>query len=305
MNTLPKELQDLTEIRVNQRFGTFSATDTVTGDKVFVKQIRHPELSDSLRKEAYGLERIAQLTRVHTFPFAVPKVLRTGEDYLVTTWAEGEIMALAPTLPDIAERVRFLAEGYAAIDVATETVHPGRATFGVPGDKQKSVTERISALLATIDTDPYFDADLIQRSLDYLDTNLPSLTTRFTHADFTPNNIIEHGETRTLIDWESASEIWPRFYDVVNFTHNRALSQPELKSALRDVVTQFFANINSSADAHLVQLNTIAAVRALGSISDLMTEPNSYHNTTEIMTPEAAAQIKETLDNVLSGRLYI
>jgi len=297
--SLPKNLKEITEIRINQRFATYRAIDE-TGEPVFVKQVRHTKLKDSLRREVYGMEKMAQLTVTQTFPFSVPRVLQNGEDYLVTSWAGENTMEFKATSPDLTQRIEFMATAYAAMDTTTELVHPGKARFG----NNYGAVERLEAKLQRLDFKTYFEPTLITRALDYIRQNSPNLKARFTHADLTPNNIIETNGKRTLIDWESASEIWPRFYDIVNFTHNKALKNPELTDSLKEVFSQTFRAIHSSPEDHLQQLNTIAAVRAASSITELMTEPDDHHNTQETMTEDRAKRITQTLTNVLNDKLY-
>jgi thiamine kinase-like enzyme len=297
---LPENLKKVSEIRVNQRFATYRAVNEA-GETVFIKQVQHPELKTSLRREVYGMEKMAQLAITRPFPFSVPHVLQNGEDYLVTSWAGENTMEFEATSPDLTQRIGFMATAYAAIDIATELAHPGKAQFG----KNYGAVDRLEAKLQRVDFKAYFEPELVTHALDYIRRNSPDLRARFTHADLTPGNIIEVDGKRTLVDWESAGETWPRFYDVVNFTHNKALAQPELTGSLREVLDQTFQAIHSAPEDHLQQLNTIAAVRAVSSIAELMTEPDEHHNTQDTMTSQAASQITATLEKILNGQLYI
>jgi thiamine kinase-like enzyme len=305
MSKLPENLRDLKEIRVNQRFATYRATLEETGEDVFVKQVLHPELGDRLRREIYGLEKIAQLALTYSFPFTAPKIIQNGQDYLVTGWAKGDIMEFSPNLPDLSERIGFMAIGFATMDTATQLVHPGQTNFVRPNRKGQRPVQHIEASLGELDTDSYFDPALISRSIQYLKEHAPALTARFTHADFTPSNVMEDGENRTLIDWESASELWPRFYDLVNFTHNKSLDQPELTASLKELIDRYFEAIESSPEQNIEQLNTIAATRALSSIGEYMSEPDEFHNTETTMSAKSAAHIAATLERILTGKLYI
>lgn len=305
MNSFPDRFTDLKEIRINQRFGTYSAVDHKSGEKVFIKQVVNQKLSSSLHREIYGLERIAQLSRIHDFPFEFPKIIGQGEDYLVTTWADGDIMPFDTKLPDLEERSSFLVDCFLSIDKTTQLVNPGRAVFSSYSDGNKGALERMTDSIIKIDTDAFFEPSLVKNTLKYLEVNMPLLTSRFTHADLTPNNIVEKDGTRTLIDWESASEVWPRFYDLVNFTFNKTIHDVNLRQTLRSMVDLFFEGIQSSPEEHMRQINTIAAVRAVSTIIELMTEPDHFHNTQEEMTEARASQIGEYLENILNNKIYI
>jgi thiamine kinase-like enzyme len=298
--TLPENLKEITEIRVNQRFATYRAISEA-GEPVFVKQVRHSELKNGLRREIYGMEKMTQLAVTQTFPFSVPRVIENGQDYLVTSWAGENTMEFEATSPDLAQRIEFMAATYAAIDTATELVHPGKARFG----NNYGTADRLEAKLKHVDFKAYFEPALIASALAYIRQHSPNLKARFTHADLTPDNIIETEGPRILVDWESAGEMWPRFYDIVNFTHNKALKQPELTDSLKEVLGQTFRAIHSSPEDHSQQLNTIAAVRAVSSIAELMTEPDHHHNTQETMTSQAAHQITTTLEKIINKQLYI
>ncbi|HEY5695385.1 MAG TPA: hypothetical protein VIQ80_00970, partial [Candidatus Saccharimonadales bacterium] len=99
MATLPSFLHNPQEIRTNQRFATFKATDEA-GRTVFVKQVVHPNLGGRLRKELYAIERMRQTAETlrKPFPFLIPEVLQSGEDYLVTNWVQGSVMPFDATL---------------------------------------------------------------------------------------------------------------------------------------------------------------------------------------------------------------
>jgi thiamine kinase-like enzyme len=306
MTTLPASLHNLQEIRTNQRFATFKALNG-KGQPVFVKQIRHKELSGSLRKELYAIERIRQTAKTarQPFPFLVPQVLQSGEDYLVTNWVEGDTMPFDVTLPDQKERITFLAKCFSSIDQATVLANPGLTNYILPGKNNENMIQRLQRILPELDTGEFFDPKQIEAGFNYARQHAESLTARFTHADLTPNNIIEHKGKRTLIDWESAGETWPRFYDIVNMIYNWSLERPELRDDAINLLREFFAEIHESPKNHLQQLNTIAMGRALSCITELISEPNDFHNTIATMTPERAAYIRRSIDRILAGRLFI
>jgi hypothetical protein len=70
---LPSSLSDLKLIRQNQRFACYKAT--YESHSVFVKQVRHPELSTALSDEQWGMQTFARLQTISQLPFAVPEVL--------------------------------------------------------------------------------------------------------------------------------------------------------------------------------------------------------------------------------------
>jgi aminoglycoside phosphotransferase (APT) family kinase protein len=303
---LPDTLHNIVEIRTNQRFATFKATDGA-GETVFVKQICHPELGDSLRKEMYALERMRQtaLGMNGVLPFGVPKVLDNGQDYVVTSWAEGSTMAFGHDLPDQPERIRFFARSFAALDRATLTTAPGRSDLVIPTKKNETAVQRLERIIPGMAADKFFAKNLLDAAFGYLHEHSSRVMARFTHGDFTPSNVIEHESQRVLVDWESGSELLPRFYDLVNFTFNWANENPALVPDMRLLTNEFFSAINSRAEDHLVQLNTIAMLRALSYITELLSEPNDIHNTASTMTAEKATSIQAAIDRILSDKLYM
>jgi aminoglycoside phosphotransferase (APT) family kinase protein len=296
MSELPSTVRNREVIRENQRFATYKAL--YDGQSVFVKQIRHEKLGGAVRSELWGLEAFAQLQKTASLPFSVPRVLLNGEDYIITEWVEGEQMAMS------AETAHFLAASYAAIDKATQLVHPPTANFALPGKDGHTTLERLQLWLKKVNYQAFFDQDLIDGAFQYLKTNLPLLEARLTHADFTPSNVLVSGRRKVLIDYESVSLLWPRFYDVVNLTFNRFVLEPELTEYLQLTVKEFFALIGSSPEDNLSQLNTIAMVRALSTIAECMTEPDDYHNTIDTMTPEIAARLTDAMRRMSAGELY-
>lgn len=87
MGELPSELTRIEIIRQNQRFSSSKAQ--FNDEMVFVKQVNDPELATNLHREVYGLEVFNNIARSHELSFEVPRLLLHGDDYIVTSWANG------------------------------------------------------------------------------------------------------------------------------------------------------------------------------------------------------------------------
>lgn len=300
---LPATITDLDTIRENQRFETYKAR--YEGQEVFVKQVRHPKLADRIRREIWGIQAFTDLGTFNQLPFEVPKILLSGSDFLVTSWAYGDPMRFAPSSQTFAEEVEFFATSLAAIDKLTQFAHPMQSKFDTPGPPEDSLQDRLRSRLARVPYTQYFDQQLIDKCFDMLGKKLHTLEARLTHADFTPDNVLEYQEKRTLIDFESTNFLWPRFYDLVNLTYNRIIMRPELTTGCIKLIERYFA-INDAADIKVcaAQMNTIAMVRSLSMIDELMSKPDFYHNTQQEMTLETAERLSSYMNVMLNGEVY-
>ncbi len=300
---LPPNLTDLTPVRENQRFATYRATYET--QPVFVKQVKHPDLAARIRQELWGLQTFTELAEAYDLPFNLPDVLLNGNDFIVTTWVEGEYANFDPHTPNRMEVIEFFARSLAAIDKITRLKHPMTPKFDTPGAHGQPLTKRLQSRLQDISYQQHFEQALIDSSFAYLEEHLTDLESGFTHGDFTPHNILDNHGRRTLIDFESCSLRWPRFYDLVNLTFNRIITEPAIASECVRLAQRYF-EINEDADVreHRAQVNTIAMVRSLSMINELMTDPDSYHNTTQSMTPDLAERLRVSMEFILSDEVY-
>jgi Ser/Thr protein kinase RdoA (MazF antagonist) len=302
MSELPPSVTDLESIRSNQRFSTFSAN--YEDERVFVKQLHSAELKKALRAEVWGMETFTQLAQVQKFPFEIPKVVLSGEDFLVTSWVAGELMDLQPGGRDFDDDIEFLASSYAALDQAMALFRPMRTSW-VYDRNGKSVLDNLVERMKPLNYADFFSEELVSDGLGYIDNNLPKLEARLTHADFTPSNVMRDGSHKTLIDFESVSLLWPRFYDVVNMTINRQVLEPDLSAGMVKLFNSFVEQAETDTTAYLHQLNTIAMVRAISLIIECIGQPDTLHNTQHSMTPEIADRLQQVINRILDGQLYI
>jgi thiamine kinase-like enzyme len=303
MSEIPSEFSNLQVVRDNQRYCTYKAE--FEGSTVFIKQVRAADLSGGIRRELWGLETFKQLAETSDLGFTVPEVVANGEDYVVTSWAEGEPVELDPQADNYDDRITFFANSLAKIDMLTCLAKPPQAKFDMRSKDAKAGIDKLRGRLGqTVYTD-YFDKDLIDKGFDYLYKNAGTLAARLTHADFTPGNVLEHDGQRTLIDYESVSLLWPRFYDLVNLTFNRIMFEPQLTPGCLQIVDRYFS-VNSAADIKSAtpQMNVIAMLRSLSLIWEHVTEPNDYHNTQRPMTQELSERLSMSIGQILVDKPY-
>ena len=105
MSELPIELANPQVVRDNQRYCTYRAE--YEGTPVFIKQVKAIDLTDGIRRELWGLEAFRQLAETSDLGFTVPQVIANGDDYVVTSWAEGRPMDFNPQAANFDDDVTF------------------------------------------------------------------------------------------------------------------------------------------------------------------------------------------------------
>lgn len=303
MSELPIEFHDPQIVRDNQRYCTYKAE--FEGSPVFIKQVKAADFSEDIRRELWGLEAFRQLAETSELGFTVPNVVANGEDYVVTSWAEGEPIELDPQTDNYDDQITFFADSLAKIDMLTCLTMPLQAKFDMRSKDAKAGIDKLRGRLDQTAYTDYFDKDLIGKGFDYLYKNAGILAARLTHADFTPGNVMEHNGQRTLVDYESVSLLWPRFYDLVNLTFNRIMFDPQLTPGCLRIVDRYFA-VNDAADIESAtpQMNVIAMLRSLSLIWEHITEPNDYHNTQRPMTQELSERLTMSIGQILVDKPY-
>lgn len=303
MNHLPADITILNIVRKNQRYATYRAV--YRGRQVFVKQAVRVSLAAGIRRELWGLQVFEDLAMYNHLPFEVPKILHSGSDFVVTKWVEGQPLDFDPAVADFDDNVAFLAGSLARLDTLTRLANPMRSRFDVPLRPRQSLPDSLESRLGALSYRQYFEQTLIKACLDMVRLNLGSLEARLTHGDFTPNNIVAYKSKRTLVDFESTNLLWPRFYDVVNLTINRLITQPETSAGCQRLVKLYLGQIAGTVNkAGLAQMNTIAMVRLLSMIIEIMSPPSVYHNTHYTMNDELADRLNIYMVAVLAGTNY-
>jgi thiamine kinase-like enzyme len=303
MLELPNEFANPQVVRDNQRYRTYKAK--YEGTPVFIKQVKAAGLSEGARRELWGLEAFRQLAETSELGFTVPKVIANGEDYVVTSWAEGQPIDLNPQAANYDGHVTFFANSLAKIDMLTCLAAPLQAKFDMSSKDVKAGIDELRGRLDQTAYTDYFDEGLINKGFDYLYKGTENLAARLTHADFTPGNVLERNGQRTLVDYESVSLLWPRFYDLVNLTFNRMMFDPELTSGCIQIVDRYFS-VNTATDVESAtpQMNVIAMLRSLALIWEHITEPNDYHNTQRPMTQELSERLSMSIEQILRDKPY-
>lgn len=303
MSKLPIDFTNLKILRDNQRYSTYKAE--YKGEFVFIKQVKKSGPPLGIIRELWGLESFRQLAEMNNLGFAVPRLIKNGEDYLVTSWAEGQPMQFNPEATNYDDQIMFFADSLAKIDIITCLSTPIKAKNDMSSKDARTGINKLKDRLSQTTYTDYFDKDLIDKGLDYLYKNAPKLTARLTHADFTPGNVLEHNGQRTLLDYESVSLLWPRFYDLVNLTFNRMIFDPKLIPGCLQTIDRYFSlNINVDIETAKPQMNAIAMWRSLSLIWEYLTEPNDSHNTQNQMTQELSERLSTSIKQILVDRPY-
>ncbi len=303
MSEWEPRLTNVSVIRDNQRFSTYRAN--YEGRPVFVKQVNNPSLVGVIEREIGGLEVFGELSRSHNLGFSVPELILRGQDYAVTSWAEGKPIVIDPTSEKSEAQIEFFATSLAAIDRSTTPTPSHEVIFDISANDAKSSIDLQHSRMQTVHYPPFVDTDLLDKGFGYVNSNLHRLEGRLAHADFGAGNIIEAEGKYTLVDFEFTSQRWPRFYDLVNLTCNRMILSAASTHLFRQVVNRFF-EINSDVEIapNIAQLNTIAMFRVLALVWQLLTKPNAYHNNQQDMTPELYSRIGAMVTTILDGSPY-
>lgn len=304
MSQLPSEFSNLRIVRDNQRYSTYKAD--YRGTPVFVKLVKSPALRAGIRRELWGLQAFRQLADANDLGFAVPELIASGDDYVVTSWVEGQPIDFSPESADFDDQIQFFANSLAQIDMLARIATVQQTKIDPQYTEMTSAIDRLKEHLEKTRYMDHFEEVLIQKGFAYLYENAALLTPRLTHADFTPGNVLEYDRQRTLVDYESVSASWPRFYDVVNLTLNRMVTEPELVPGCLQIIEHYFS-VNTAADLESAtpQMNVIAMLRSLSLIWEHITEPNDYHNTQTGLTQNIQKSIATTITTILEGRLYV
>ncbi|MCA9349948.1 aminoglycoside phosphotransferase family protein [Candidatus Saccharibacteria bacterium] len=300
---LPDDYSNLELIEQNQRHIKYRAR--YKNKPVFIKQINSLRLKKNIRHEIFGLEAFRQLADAIRLDFKVPKIIDYGSDYLITSWAEGQPIDFDPAQPDFDNHIRFFAKSFAKIDHASHLANHLPAGFSTRSKQIDSSIRQLHKRVMSTGYQQYFDLRLIDQALEYLSAHADLLEARLTHADFTPNNVLDSSGKKTLIDYESVGLRWPRFYDLTNFTYNRMILYPELTLGCTRLIYQYF-KYNQSAELEQVisQLNLSALIRGLSIIWELLSDPNANHNTDSRLSQATADRISTSLVQIMAGKPY-
>lgn len=279
-------------IRENQRFATYEVQ--YNGERGFLKRQTTPLVNAALAREVAGLQRFGELAEAGVLPFEVPRLLAIGDNFIITTWAEGRVVTSAGSRDEDWER---LVEIFIAIDRATRLRHYVPSKFSDTG-----FTDKLWQQLAATSYADHVDAELVERGFELLEENVHALEARLTHADLHPDNLLRNYQAYTVVDYESVSARWPRLYDLVNCTFNRYILDEAPASTMVRLVSEFFEYTKSSETDARLQLNVIAMARVFSLLVELTSEPNEWHNTKATMTAEIAERLSDSMHRILQGQ---
>lgn len=281
----------LKEVRINDRFATYSAT--VEKERVFIKVAVKAELRERLRAEAAGLMAMRELDLGQKF-YRVPRVIDLTETYIVTEWATGHTMQSQ-------SHYSYLQKLYAMIDSRSKG-ETGITRYNQP--HERSGVDIFLERMDKVDYTHYFDSKLVKSTADFIRTTLPVTETRFTNGDLQPGNLLVDDSTIWLIDCETASWLWPRHYNIVNFMFNTASQNDMTIPALHKLFEGYCIDIGLNGIEHIPAFNVSAALRCFGQIIEHLS--NQEINTHQpIISPSNQKYIQESMEKIVAGKLFL
>lgn len=292
MPNLPSDINIVRKIRSNHRYACYEVL--CRGERAFAKVVASDIHRKGIIAEICGIRTFQELATMVELPFRIPQVLRWGEDHVVTSWAEGRLLGKVLSAADI----DFFVRAYAEIDRTSVTRNPSPSRFTTG-----TTLERLQNELDKIAPHPNVDISLVRTALECVKAGLPSLEARLTHPDLTPDNVLVDDGIYTLIDYETVSMRWPRFYDVINCGYNRVIIGDEaLAQQMRQMIVQFFESIGEPLEQHLRAVNTLCMLRAVSFVVEILGKDKTRHNTQEQMTREISERIETSIKLAVAGR---
>jgi predicted Ser/Thr protein kinase len=286
-------------IRENLRYATFSGI--YNGEKVFIKTATGSEQKDGVKSEVDGLKAMRALDPTQTH-YLTPKLLHLSEDTIVTTWADGELMAKGLNQYTAEPSFKRLANLYHFIDKSS-VGGIGTTRFNRPG--QDNGVEKTMLRLRELEYQKHIDRQLVARTAEYALSVVSTIQTRFTHGDLQPGNIIiSPNDNLWVIDCESCDQLWPRHYNLINFVFNYG-AQPSnwLKDSLSKLFDHYFLLHAIDPNEILNQINFSAAMRCLQSINEQLgdhTEPGK-----DALPSHIYSYLTASMKLITDGQLFV
>jgi len=223
----------------------------------------------------FGIGAFSKIAELPGAPFAVPLLYAQNalNGWLITEWVSGKQLADGDyDDPGQRKSKGSLLDIYTFLDnrltprnsrASIGSVSSGQAARGVLEQKLNKVP-KAAALVGN---------RLLAASLNYIEQNFTALTPAFTHGDLTPKQIIRRGGKTYIIDYESASFYWPRFYELVNYTSKIAIVH-SLGRLADEFTVEFFGRIGEDPKSPDTELRVLNVIRAL-----LVTHELAWHQT--------------------------
>ncbi len=277
-----------------------SSSGIYDGKKVFIKTAITRDQNQRIQKEAAGLQAMFELDPTSLY-YQTPEILYTSSNTIITSWVEGTLMVdhLVPATVEV--MWAKLRELYHYIDSRTTS---GKGITRMNQPRKRNNIDFVMQQLVSLNYDKFIDTTIVESIADYIHTNMDSVETRFTHGDLQPSNIlITPTEQLAIIDCESCSWLWPRHYNIVNFTYNYLLKDlPDIAVTLIANLYKYFNEADIDISEHIRQINFSAAVRSIQILLESLAT-NSKSGTPDI--PEkTSTNVAYIMQAILKDQLF-
>jgi hypothetical protein len=293
------QFEPLRQITGNHRFITYQGMSD--GVPVFLKVPANERLQERLKSEAEGMAELARRDKDETL-YRVPKLIEVTPGYIATEWVDGYSMSEDFESGDQAKikaDVDYLVKLYAFFDAFPGG--QGVTRFNLPDEKPQTVVtlEKIAELGA----DKSIDMNLAKEVASYIENALPATETRYTHGDLQPGNILYRTDGKpVIVDCETRSPLWPRHYNIVNFTFNYSRKYPQLHAVLSAAFWAYCDVVKVDATQHSDAFNVSAGMRALQLTIEKQLDAQRENKT---ISSDDAAYINIMMRKVVSNKLFI
>jgi serine/threonine protein kinase len=293
----------LSEIRVNHRWRTYSGI--LNGQKVFIKICADLQnLSGRLKREIETTHYI-QSNLNGSEPFSVPNIISSGDDHIIYSFIDGELMLDTEWYND--QGMRDLYRIYQWFEADSNKTELGFLDAKEEFDQFLGKLEELQDFVLESKTtiSKYFDIDYfncLEYAINFLKKSVNNLSLVAMHGDLTPGNIlINNTDQIHVIDWESFA-LRPKYYEVVNFTYNFALRKYKTPDLLFDYLSNFCMKNN----ADINDINIAFCVRFLTRIRESWGErsPHSASQGSADYTPEWLELSRSMMKAVIDGKFF-
>lgn len=291
-----KPLRQITGIH---RFATYRGTSD--GMPVFLKVPSDERLKERLKAEAEGLNELARRDKDETL-YHVPKLIKITPGYAATEWVDGYPMSQDFEFGDQA-KIKVDSDYLVRLYAFFDAFPGGRGTtrFHLPDQKPQTVValEKIVELGA----DKNIDMNLVKEVASYIENTLPATETRYTHGDLQPGNILLRRDGKpVIVDCETCSPLWPRHYNIVNFTFNYLKKYPHLHTTLSAAFWAYCDVAKVDATKNIDAFNVSAGMRALQMTVEKQLDAQRENKT---INSDDAAYVDAMMRKVVSNKLFI
>jgi len=294
----------LAPITDDERFATWHIK--LNGQEAFLKASKTNDSRQRLVNEIWGNTTMAQLAEADDAPFRVPRIMVNSirEGWFITEFIDGQ--ALSPgdySVATVQAAEPVLLEIYAFMDQA---IVPEPSYGPVRFGSSKTADDLEQKIRGKFDSIPQamaqFDSGLIDDALKYVTDNYDRLKPAFAHGDLTPKHVMAAEESQPyIIDFESASLYWPRFYELINYTTKINIVHG-LGAESGQFITRFFERIEESVEEHSAELKAVAAIRALLIVHELAARPTNQRIYDTQLSQEHRGRVEEVLRLCLSDK---